>query len=62
VNKKTLEIGVSTGLVLLMIVLIMVVQMTFPIGLKSTGIALVVILFMVAMGFAGVKLIGIPER
>ena len=52
----------STGLVLLMIVLIMVVEMTFPIGLKSTGIALVVILFIVAMGFAGVKLIGIPER
>ena len=59
-NKKTLEIGVSTGLVLLMMVLILVVEMTFPIGLKSTGIALIVVLFMVAMGFAGVKLMGIP--
>jgi hypothetical protein len=60
VNKKTLEIGVSTGLVLLMIVLILVVEMTFPIGLKSTGITLIVVLFMVAMGFAGVKLMDIP--
>jgi hypothetical protein len=62
VNKKMLEIGVSTGLVLLMITLIVLVEMTFPIGLKSTGVAMIVIFFIIAMGFAGVKLVGIPER
>lgn len=56
VEKKWLEIGISTGLVLLMIVLMLVVQLTAPVAARSSGFALVMLLFMVAMGFAGVRL------
>ena len=56
VEKKWLEIGISTGLVLLMIVLMLVVQLTAPVEARSSGFALVMLLFMVAMGFAGVRL------
>ncbi len=59
VEKKWLEIGISTGLVLLMIALLLVVEMTAPVGAKSTGYVLVMLLFMVAMGFAGVKLLDV---
>ncbi len=58
VEKKWLEIGVSTGLVLLMIVLMLVVQLMAPVEAKSSGFALVMLLFMAAMGFAGVRLMG----
>jgi hypothetical protein len=57
VEKKWLEIGISTGLVLLMIALLLVVELMAPVGAKSVGFVLVVLFFMVAMGFAGVKLI-----
>ncbi len=56
-NKKMLEIGTSTGLVLLMIVLILIVQLALPVGLRPTGFALIVLLFMVAMGFVGVRIV-----
>lgn len=56
-EKKWLEIGISTGLVLSMIVLLLVVQLTAPPGDRSSGFALVMLLFMVAMGFAGVRLL-----
>lgn len=59
VEKKWLEIGISTGLVLLMIVLLLVVELMAPIGAKSIGFVLVMLLFMVAMGFAGVKLMDV---
>jgi hypothetical protein len=59
VEKKWLEIGISTGLVLLMVALLLVVELTAPVGAKSTGVVLVMLLFMVAMGFAGVKLIDV---
>lgn len=59
-EKKWLEIGISTGLVLLMIVLLLVVQLTAPPGARSSGFALVMLLFMVAMGFAGVRLLEMP--
>ena len=56
-NKKMMyEIGMSTGLVLLMIALILGVQLAFPEGIRSAGFAVTVLLFMVAMGLAGVKL------
>ncbi len=58
VEKKWLEIGISTGLVLLMIALMLMVQLTVPVEARSAGFALVMLLFMVAMGFAGVKLMG----
>jgi hypothetical protein len=51
-----MEIGISTGLVLLMIALILVVHIAFPAEMRSSGVALIVLLFMVAMGVAGVKL------
>ncbi|HUI39328.1 MAG TPA: hypothetical protein VLY86_00195 [Methanothrix sp.] len=56
-NKKMLEIGMSTGLVLLMIVLILIVQMALPAGLKATGFALIVLLFIAAMGVVGIRLV-----
>lgn len=55
-NKKMYEIGISTGLVFLMIALILAVQLAIPESLKSAGFALIVLLFMVAMGLAGIKL------
>ena len=59
VEKKWLEIGISTGLVLLMIALMLMVQLTVPVEARSAGFALVMLLFMVAMGFAGVRLMDI---
>ncbi len=56
VKKNWIEIGMSTGLVLIMIALILVVQIAFPAEFRSSGFALIVLLFMVAMGLAGVKL------
>jgi len=47
----------STGLVLLMIVLILIVQMALPAGLKATGFALIVLLFIAAMGVVGIRLV-----
>lgn len=57
VEKKWLEIGISTGLVILMIALLLVVQLTAPAEVRSSGFALVMLLFIVAMGFAGVRLL-----
>jgi hypothetical protein len=56
VTKIWLEIGISTGLVFLMIALILIAELTLPVGLKSSSFALIVLVFMVAMGFAGIKL------
>ncbi len=58
-DKKWLEIGVSTGLVASMVILMLLVQIAAPVGLKRPGFALVILLFMVAMGFAGVRLLDI---
>lgn len=55
--KKNLEIGISTGLVLLMVALMVGLQLTAPEGLRPAGFALSMLLFMIAMGYAGVKLI-----
>lgn len=57
--KKWLEIGISTGLVLLMIVLLLAAQLALPEGLRSQGFVLIMLLFMVAMGLAGVKLMDV---
>ncbi len=56
-QKNRLEIGISTGLVAMMIVLILAVSIVAPAGLKSAGYSLVMLLFMVLMGYAGIKLI-----
>ena len=56
VKKNLLEIGMSTGLVFLMIVLILGAQLALPVGLRSPSFALIVLLFMVAMGFMGLRL------
>lgn len=58
-KKNWLEIGISTGLVLLMIVLILAVALAAPEGFRSAGYAVVMLLFMILMGFAGIKLIDI---
>ena len=57
VNKKWLEIGLSTGLVFLMVVLILAAQIALPAELTSSSFALIVLLFMVAMGLVGLKLV-----
>jgi hypothetical protein len=56
-EKKQLEIGISTGLVAAMIVLLLTVQMVAPQGARSTGFVIIMLLFMITMGFAGVKLL-----
>ncbi len=58
-SKKSLEIGMSVGLVLLMIALMLVIQMAAPEGLRSAGLVVVVLLFIISMGVAGFKLIGV---
>ncbi len=58
-KKNRLEIGVSAGLVALMIVLILLVSVAAPAGFKNAGYTLVVLLFMILMGLAGIKLIDI---
>lgn len=58
-KKNLLEIGISTGLVLLMIVLILVIALAAPAGFRSTGYALVMLLFMILMGYTGIRLIDI---
>jgi hypothetical protein len=57
VKKNLLEIGLSTGLVFLMVVLILGAQIVLPAELRSSSFALIVLLFMVAMGFVGLKLV-----
>jgi len=57
VKKNWLEIGLSSGLVFLMIALILGAQMTLPAELRASSFALIVLLFMVAMGFVGLKLV-----
>jgi hypothetical protein len=39
-----------------MIALILIAELALPVGLKSSSFALIVLVFMVAMGFAGIKL------
>lgn len=56
-KKNWVEIGISSGLVFLMIVLILAAQIALPAELRSSGIALMVVLFMVAMGLVGLKLV-----
>ena len=56
-EKKHLEIGISTSLVLLMAALMLAVEMAAPSGTKATGFVIVMLSFMIVMGFAGVKLL-----
>ncbi|HNX39847.1 MAG TPA: hypothetical protein PKK11_04630 [Methanothrix sp.] len=56
-KKNWQEIGISSGLVFLMIGSIMAVDLSFPAGIRPMGFALIVPLFMVAMGLVGLKLI-----
>jgi uncharacterized membrane protein YesL len=57
VKKNWLEIGISSGLVFLMIILILGAEMALPAELKASGFALIVLLFMIAMGLVGLKLV-----
>jgi hypothetical protein len=56
-EKKHLEIGISAGLVAMMIALMLIVQIAAPQGVRSAGFAIVMLLFMTAMGLAGVRLL-----
>ena len=55
-KKKYLEIGLSTGLVLLMIILILGAQLPLPAGERGSSFAIIILLFIVAMGIVGVQL------
>ncbi|VVB65345.1 Uncharacterised protein [uncultured archaeon] len=56
-EKKHFEIGISAGLVAMMIALMLIVQITAPQGVRSAGFAIVMLLFMIVMGLAGVRLL-----
>jgi hypothetical protein len=56
-EKKHLEIGISAGLVAMMIALMLIVQIAAPQGVRSGGFAIVMLLFMIVMGLAGVRLL-----
>jgi hypothetical protein len=56
VKRKWLEIGISTSLVLLMILMLVAVDLNVPSELKSVGFVLVMLFFIIVMGFAGIKL------
>ncbi len=47
----------STGLVFLMIVLILGAQLVLPVELRPSSFALIILFFMVAMGFLGLRLV-----
>jgi hypothetical protein len=56
-EKKHLEIGISAGLVAMMIALLLIVQIVAPQGARSTGFVIVMLLFMIVMGLAGARLL-----
>ena len=56
-EKKHLEIGISAGLIATMIALMLVVQIAAPQGVRSAGFVIVMLLFMMVMGLAGVRLL-----
>jgi hypothetical protein len=56
-EKKHLEIGISAGLIATMIALMLIVQISAPQGVRSAGFVIVMLLFMMVMGFAGVRLL-----
>jgi hypothetical protein len=56
-EKKHLEIGISAGLVAMMIALMLIVQIAAPQGVRPAGFAIVMLLFMIVMGLAGVRLL-----
>ena len=56
VKKNWLEIGISTGLVLLMILMLVVVNLSVPAEFESVGFVLIMLFFIIVMGFAGIKL------
>lgn len=56
VKKKWLEIGLSTGLVFLMIILILGAQMILPPGVRESSFVLIILFFIAAMGIVGLKL------
>lgn len=62
VKKNLLEIGMSTGLVFLMVVLILGSQLALPVELRPPSFALIVLLFMVAMGLLGLRLEDMQQR
>lgn len=60
-SKKSLEIGVSCGLVFLMIALMIMVQLAAPESLQPAGFVFAVLAFMLLMGGAGFRLLDVQE-
>jgi hypothetical protein len=60
-SKMKMEISVTTGLVLMMVVLMVLIQMVVPESLRSTGFILSILLFMILMGAAGIKLMDVKQ-
>ncbi|MCZ7401699.1 MAG: hypothetical protein O8C61_05710 [Candidatus Methanoperedens sp.] len=60
-NKKSLEIAISFGSVVLFIILIAASRLILG-SLEGSGYAASLLIFIVIMGFAGLKLAEIPEN
>lgn len=58
-DKRILEIGLSSGLVLVLIAMIVIVQLVVPDGIRQAGFAVMVMIFIITMGIAGVKLLDV---
>ncbi len=55
-ERKTLEIATSTGMVLMLIVLLIAIQIAFPVSLRPTGFVGAVALYIILMSIIGIKL------
>jgi len=55
-EKRVLEIALSSGLVFMLIILLLAVQLAVPPAMVSTGFVLAILFFIILMGAAGVKL------
>ena len=60
-SKKKMEIGVTTVLVFIMIALMVLFHVILPESLRSAGVILSILLFMVLMGGAGIRLMEIEQ-
>ena len=60
-NKKSLEIAISLGSVVLFIILVAASRYTLGAS-EGFGYAAALLVFIVIMGFAGLKLAEIPEN
>jgi hypothetical protein len=56
-DKRSMEIGVSTGLVVLLILMILAAQIVLPEAFRPAGFVAALALFMIMMSGAGIRLL-----